>query len=95
MQTLRSSPPASLGGIDVASVDDLVAGYRGLPPTDGIRLGLGENARIICRPSGTEPKIKCYVEVVVPVGDSMEVARDEAQAMIDGIKADLADALGL
>jgi phosphomannomutase len=95
MQRLRSSPPTSLGGIEVASVDDLVAGYRGLPPTDGIRLGLGEDARIICRPSGTEPKIKCYVEVVVPVTDSMEAARDEAQARIDGIKADLAEALGL
>jgi phosphomannomutase len=95
MQRLRSSPPTSLGGIDVASVDDLADGYRGLPPTDGIRLGLGENARIICRPSGTEPKIKCYVEVVVPVGDSMDATRDAAQSTIDGIKADLADALGL
>ena len=100
MQRLRSSPPTSLAGIDVASVDDLADGYRGLPPTDGIRLGLGTGARIsaariICRPSGTEPKIKCYVEVVVPVGDSMDAARDEAQAAIDGIKADLANALGL
>jgi phosphomannomutase len=100
MQTLRSSPPASLGGMDVASVDDLVAGYRGLPPTDGIRLGLGKTdrisgARIICRPSGTEPKLKCYVEVVVPVRDSMDAARAEAEATIDGIKADLATALGL
>jgi phosphomannomutase len=95
MQQLRSSPPTSLGGIDVASVDDLATGYQALPPTDGIRLGLGENARIICRPSGTEPKIKCYVEVVVPVTDSMEAAREEAQSTIDGIKADLAEALGL
>jgi phosphomannomutase len=95
MQTLRTSPPSVLGGLDVTSVDDLVAGYRGLPPTDGIRLGLGENARIICRPSGTEPKIKCYVEVVVPVTGSMEAARDDAQATIDGIKADLAETLGL
>jgi len=95
MQVLRTSPPRVLGGLDVTSVDDLVDGYSGLPPTDGIRLGLGENARIICRPSGTEPKIKCYVEVVVPVGDSMDTARAEARATIDGIKADLAEALGL
>ena len=95
MQRLRSSPPTSLGGIDVVSVEDLMSGYRGLPPTDGIRLGLGENARIICRPSGTEPKIKCYVEVVVPVGDSMDAARVEAQTTIDAIKRDLAESLGL
>jgi phosphomannomutase len=86
--------------MDVASIDDLAAGYHGLPATDGIRLGLGETeyivaARIICRPSGTEPKLKCYVEVVVPVGESMDVARDVAQTMIDGIKTDLAATLGL
>ncbi len=95
MQSLRTSPPAALGGLDVTEVDDLAAGYHGLPATDGIRLGLSGNARIICRPSGTEPKLKCYVEVVVVVGESMDAARDEAQTMIDGIKADLAAALGL
>ena len=95
MQTLRTSPPSVLGGLDVSEVDDLIAGYRGLPSTDGMRLGLGENARIICRPSGTEPKIKCYVEVVVPVDDSMEAARREADDLIAGIKTDLAAALGL
>jgi phosphomannomutase len=95
MQTLRTSPPGELAGIDVTSVDDLADGYQGLPPTDGIRLGVGDAIRIICRPSGTEPKLKCYIEVVVPVGDSMEAAREEAQATIDDIKVDLASALGL
>ena len=68
---------------------------QGLPPTDGIRLGLGETGRVICRPSGTEPKLKNYVEVVVPVGDSMGVARSEADRLITGIKTDLSAALGL
>ncbi len=95
MQTLRAAPPDVLGGLEVVHVDDLIAGYRGLPPTDGIRLGLGENARIICRPSGTEPKIKCYVEVVVSVTDSMDAARREADDLIASIKTDLAAALGL
>jgi phosphomannomutase len=100
MQILRSSPPTVLGGLDIAAVDDLAAGYHGLPATDGIRLGLGAGARIlaariICRPSGTEPKLKCYVEVVVPVGDSVDAARAEAQSTIDAIKTDLASALGL
>jgi phosphomannomutase len=95
MDVLRTAPPASLGGSAVTSVDDLAEGYHGLPPTDGIRLGLDGGARVICRPSGTEPKLKCYLEVVVPVTDSVEAARTEAQARLDAMKTDLATALGL
>ncbi len=86
METLRTSPPSSLGGLAVTSVDDLADGYHGLPPTDGIRLGLEGATRIICRPSGTEPKLKCYIEVVVPVDDSIEASRETADAAIAGIK---------
>jgi phosphomannomutase len=95
METLRTSPPSSLGGLAVESVDDLADGYQGLPPTDGIRLGLEGATRIICRPSGTEPKLKCYIEVVVPVTDSIEASRETADAAIAGIKDDLAAALGI
>ncbi|MGJ9413493.1 phospho-sugar mutase [Aeromicrobium sp. CF4.19] len=100
MTTLRTAPPSSLGGLAVATVDDLQDGYRGLHPTDGIRLGLDAadgitGARIICRPSGTEPKLKCYVEVVVPVGESSQEAWSRARTTIDAVKADLAALLGL
>lgn len=95
MDVLRTSPPAVLGGLAVTSVDDLAEGYHGLPPTDGIRLGLDGGARIICRPSGTEPKLKCYVEVVIGVDDSIEAARSVADGQIAGIKTDLAEALGI
>jgi len=95
MQTLRAHPPTMLGGLAVESVDDLMDGYNGLPPTDGIHLGLQGGARIICRPSGTEPKLKCYLEVIVPVGDSIELARAEGQRSLDALKRDLAVALGL
>ncbi len=95
MQRLRTAPPSALAGLDVTAVDDLADGYAGLPPTDGIRLALGEATRIICRPSGTEPKLKCYVEVVVPVTDSIEAAREEGTALLEGIKRDLAVAMGL
>ena len=61
MDRLRGNPPDSLGGFAVRTVDDLRDGYRGLPPTDGLRFGLDE-ARVIVRPSGTEPKLKAYVE---------------------------------
>lgn len=95
MSTLRSTPPRLLAGLEVTSVDDLADGYAGLPSTDGVRLGLGDSSRVICRPSGTEPKLKCYVEVVVPVADSVEVAREEASATLEAVKSDLAVALGL
>lgn len=61
LERLRTSPPDSLGGLAVRTTDDLCEGYRGLPPTDGIRFGL-DQARVIVRPSGTEPKLKAYIE---------------------------------
>ena len=65
---LRSAPPATLGGLAVEQVDDLARGAGpGLPPTNGLRLRLAEGGRVVVRPSGTEPKLKCYLEVVVPV----------------------------
>ncbi|MBC7596843.1 MAG: phospho-sugar mutase [Kineosporiaceae bacterium] len=95
MQSLRSTPPTVLGGLTVESFDDLADGFEGLPPTDGIRLGLEGGARIICRPSGTEAKLKCYLEVIVPVHDSITAARAEGQRSLDALKKDLAVALGL
>lgn len=95
MQRLRTAPPSVLGGLAVERIDDLADGYRDLPPTDGIRLGLAGGARIICRPSGTEAKLKCYLEVIVPVGDSIDAARTEGRRALDAIKRDLAVALGL
>ena len=95
MDVLRTTPPTTLGGHAVTSHDDLAEGYHGLPPTDGIRLGLDGAVRIICRPSGTEPKLKCYLEIVVPVVDSIEAARAIADAELAAIKADLGTALGI
>ena len=67
---LRSRPPGSLGGSRVTEVVDLAAGSPddrdGLPPTEGLRLLTADGTRVIVRPSGTEPKVKCYLEVVVP-----------------------------
>ena len=100
METLRTSPPTRLGAQAVTAVDDLAEGYNGLPPTDGIRLQLDGGARIICRPSGTEPKLKCYLEIVVPVADSIEAARTSADAALAEIRSagkgrDLVESLGL
>lgn len=98
MTQLRVAPPTALGGRAVARMDDLEKGADGLPPTDGLRF-IMEDARVIVRPSGTEPKLKCYLQVVVPVGDDgsggIEVARAEAQSALGAIRASVAEVLAL
>ena len=99
MAQLRTSPPEELGGLAVERVDDLSAGSNGLPPTEGLRYHLAEGARVIVRPSGTEPKIKCYLEVVIPVEEGedggVDAARISAAGRLDAIRTDLAKAAGL
>jgi phosphomannomutase len=98
MQRLRESPPTTLGGLAVERVDDLSLGSADLPPTDGLRYALADHARVIVRPSGTEPKVKCYLEVVVPVEDSeggVDAARISAAGRLDAIRADVQKAAGL
>jgi phosphomannomutase len=94
MARLRADPPASLGGRDVLRMDDLEKGADGLPPTDGLRFTL-EDARVIIRPSGTEPKLKCYLQVVVPVAGGIDQARARARSELDAVRASLSEALAL
>jgi phosphomannomutase len=99
MMQLRTHPPEQLGGLTVERVDDLALGSTELPPTDGLRYHLADGARVIVRPSGTEPKLKCYLEVVVPVehgpdGD-VDAARIAAAGRLDAIRSDLAKAAGI
>jgi phosphomannomutase len=91
MARIRATPPRSLGGLPVESVDDLARGDGGLPPTDGLRYRLGSGARVIVRPSGTEPKLKCYLEVVVPVDAEagVDAARISAAARLDALRDDI------
>ncbi len=96
MQRLRASPPAQLGGFAVDQADDLSAGSSGLPPTEGLRYRLRENGRVVVRPSGTEPKLKCYLEAVVPVGaGGLGAARRIAADRLAAIRRDVATAAGL
>lgn len=100
MTRLRVATPQVLGGLGVVRVDDLSEGGP-LPPTDGLRFTLSEGARVVVRPSGTEPKLKCYLEAVVPVGDDQEptealaAARIVAAQRLDAIRTDLAEAAGV
>jgi phosphomannomutase len=101
MARLREHPPTRLAGLHVDSAEDLEAGSEALPPTDGLRYHLsGEGvtgARVVVRPSGTEPKLKCYLEVVVPVGGRAELgaARERAASLLAELKTDLGTAAGL
>jgi len=90
MQQLRSTAPAELAGSEVVSVIDLGEGYNGLPPTDGLMLFTAANDRVIIRPSGTEPKLKCYLEVILPGG-----TWEEARKRLDAIGEELRGVIGL
>ena len=78
MESLRSDTPKHIAGIAVLKFDDLERPKDGLPATNGLRFFLDEGVRIIIRPSGTEPKVKCYVEIVVPSGSKADRAVAEA-----------------
>ncbi|MEU7379073.1 MULTISPECIES: phospho-sugar mutase [unclassified Streptomyces] len=96
MRRLREQPPSALAGLPVTRAEDLTRGTDRLPPTDGLRYTL-DGARVIVRPSGTEPKLKCYLEVVVPVGTHADLpaARAEATELLASIKRDLSAAAGI
>ena len=64
MNKLRTQTITEVAGFKVLSKDDLAKPTNSLPATDGLRFNLEKRIRIIIRPSGTEPKIKCYIEVV-------------------------------
>lgn len=96
MARLRAEPPTSLAGLAVQQFEDLETGSAQLPPTDGLRLRLEHDTRVIVRPSGTEPKIKCYLEVVVPVEDGdVAAARSTAALRLTALRVDIAAAAGL
>ena len=79
----------TLAGTAVDEVEDLRRGER-LPPTEGLVLR-GEGVRLIVRPSGTEPKLKCYAEAVVRVGDGVDLAaaRARGRATVDALLDDV------
>ncbi|SFC74330.1 phosphomannomutase [Nocardioides terrae] len=108
MDRLRATPPTSLGGFAVEGVDDLAVGSADLPATDGLRYRLADPStgpagpghtvgRVVVRPSGTEPKLKCYLEVVVPVDaeDGVDAARIVAAERLDTLRADIKAAAGI
>lgn len=72
MARLRAEPPATVGGLRVTAVEDLALGLDGLPPSDVLRLRLDGGARVMVRPSGTEPKLKVYIDAASTDGSVAE-----------------------
>ncbi|UVJ40752.1 phospho-sugar mutase [Arthrobacter sp. CJ23] len=97
MNRLRVSPPEAFGGSAVETFTDLAQGSAHLPPTDGLLYITRDQSRVIIRPSGTEPKLKCYLEVIQAVGSAAELpqARQTARAALDHVLDDVREALGL
>ncbi|MDO8106916.1 phospho-sugar mutase [Isoptericola sp. b441] len=102
MDRVRQAPPATLAGSPVSEVVDLAHPdpEDPIPPTDGLRLLAEDGTRVVIRPSGTEPKVKCYLEVVMDVDEhaddeALGAARRAARTRLDAVRQDLTQALGL
>jgi phosphomannomutase len=82
LNSIRQSQPTDIAGLKVLRFDDLLKPDGDLPPTDGLRFYLEKQVRVIIRPSGTEPKVKCYIEVVASSG-SLEDRQEVEQLVAD------------
>ncbi|MEE2041413.1 phospho-sugar mutase [Nocardiopsis sp. CT-R113] len=93
MRRLRAEPPAAFGPLAVAGVDDFAGGHAGLPPTDALRFRLegGAWGRVTLRPSGTEPKLKAYAEVVLEVDGDVAAIRARGSELLAELMASVAE----
>jgi phosphomannomutase len=87
MKTIRATPPTTLAGLP-AVFTDMKLGSKDLMPTDGLRFDLADGRRVIIRPSGTEPKLKCYLEAV---SDSKVSAKELLDSLEQSCRELLAD----
>jgi phosphomannomutase len=84
MLALRTLPPTQIGGRSIASADDLLNAAAGQPSGDVLRYRLSDGSRVIVRPSGTEPKLKVYIDAR---GESAEQARGSVAELEAGVRA--------
>jgi phosphomannomutase len=89
----RAQPPTAFGPLKVSGVVDFAGGQEGLPPTDALRfeLGGGVRGRVTLRPSGTEPKLKAYAEVVLGVDGDVAAIRARGSELLSELMASVAE----
>jgi phosphomannomutase len=92
MARLRANPPAAVGGLDVVGVDDFMDGVQGFPPNDILRYRF-DGGRVIVRPSGTEPKLKCYLDAWSTDGAATQRLA-AAAATVASLEAGMQELLG-
>jgi phosphomannomutase len=92
MNRLRAHPPAEVGGLAVEGVDDFADGFENFPPSDILRFRF-EGGRVVVRPSGTEPKLKCYLDAWSTEGDARR-RLDAAAARVAALDAGMRELLG-
>lgn len=83
MLSLRSLPPTQIAGRSIASAEDLLQSAPGQPSGDVLRYRLSDGSRVIVRPSGTEPKLKVYIDAT---GDSAEAAATAVAELEAGVR---------
>jgi phosphomannomutase len=94
MAAVRTDPPTALAGRAVVDIEDLAVARR-FPVASDVLVWTLDGARAIVRPSGTEPKLKCYAEAVVPCEDGpLDDARRRAAAVVEEVLDDVAVLLG-
>ena len=86
MARLRSTPPAAIGGVAIDRVDDFLGGFGDYPASDILRYWLADGSRVIVRPSGTEPKLKVYLDASSTEGTAQE-RMATAQAAVLALEA--------
>ncbi len=86
MSSLRQSPPERIGAVAVRQVDDFADGFAGLPASDILRYQLDDGSRVIVRPSGTEPKVKVYIDASSDEGTAAH-RQAVAQGAVDRLES--------
>lgn len=88
MKQLREAPPQSIGGLAVESVLDYDTEGTGLPKANVLEFRLAGGAKLMVRPSGTEPKIKVYLSAVAPTEEAADAINETlGKAAADLLKA--------
>jgi phosphomannomutase len=82
MAGLRAAPPTELAAVAVTRIDDLRGGSGDLPPSDVLRIALHDGSRVMVRPSGTEPKLKIYLDAFDDAEADVASRRAAAQARV-------------